>query len=274
MSETKKFFWLKLKRDFFKRHDIMVVEGMPNGKDYILFYLKLLCESVDHEGNLRFSTEIPYNEQMLSRITDTNVDIVRTAIKIFCDLGMMEILDDGTFFMRETQKMLGFETEWAKKQRDYRARKRQEKDNVLSLSDKSKSLEIEKENNKSINTLVEKNSTLHEEIISYLNEKTGKHYRANSKSTVRHINGRLKDGYTVDDFKKIIDTKTKQWLNDKRMSSYLRPETLFCAEHFESYLNECDSVKDTYYEDLSRRLAEETDKRAASISEEDYDEFM
>lgn len=127
---------------------------------------------------------------------------------------------------------------------------------------------------KSINTLVEKNSTLHEEIISYLNEKTGKHYRANSKSTVRHINGRLKDGYTVDDFKKIIDIKTKQWLNDSRMSSYLRPETLFCAEHFESYLNECDSVKDTYYEDLSRRLAEETDKRAASISEEDYDEFM
>ena len=75
-----KFYWLKLKRDFFKRHDIRIIEGMPNGKDYVLFYLKLLCESVDHEGNLRFSEQIPYNEQMLSTITDTNVDIVRNAI--------------------------------------------------------------------------------------------------------------------------------------------------------------------------------------------------
>ena len=55
---AERYYWLKLKRDFFKRHDIKIVEQMPNGKDYILFYLKLLCESVDHEGNLRFSDEI------------------------------------------------------------------------------------------------------------------------------------------------------------------------------------------------------------------------
>ena len=58
MAEQK-YYWLKLKRDFFKRHDIRIIEAMPNGKDYILFYLKLLCESVDHEGNLRFSEQIP-----------------------------------------------------------------------------------------------------------------------------------------------------------------------------------------------------------------------
>lgn len=107
MGESKKYFWLKLKRDFFKRHDIRIVEDMPNGKDYVLFYLKLLCESVDHEGRLRFSEQIPYNEQMLSTITNTNVDIVRTAIKAFTELGMMEMLDDGTLFMLETQKMIG-----------------------------------------------------------------------------------------------------------------------------------------------------------------------
>lgn len=107
MGDSKKYFWLKLKRDFFKRHDIQIVEAMPNGKDYILFYLKLLCESVDHEGGLRFSEQIPYNEQMLATITNTNIDIVRTAIKAFTELGMMEMLDDGTLFMLETQKMVG-----------------------------------------------------------------------------------------------------------------------------------------------------------------------
>ncbi len=107
MTGEKKYYWLRLKRDFFKRHDIRVIESMPNGKDYILFYLKLLCESVDHEGNLRFSEQVPYNEDMLSVITNTNVDIVRRAIEIFTQLEMMEILDDGTIYMSEVQKMLG-----------------------------------------------------------------------------------------------------------------------------------------------------------------------
>lgn len=106
MSEGK-FYWLKLKRDFFKRHDIRIIETMPNGKDYILFYLKLLCESVDHEGSLRFSEQIPYSEEMLATITNTNVDVVRSAVNVFTSLGMMEIMDDGTFFMNEVQKMIG-----------------------------------------------------------------------------------------------------------------------------------------------------------------------
>ena len=118
--DDKKYFWLKLKRDFFKRHDIRIIESMPNGKDYILFYLKLLCESVDHDGNLRFSDSIPYSEDMLSTITNTNIDIVRSAIKVFTELNMMEILDDGTYFMNEVNKMIGCETEWAIRKRKQR----------------------------------------------------------------------------------------------------------------------------------------------------------
>ena len=117
---SNKYYWLKLKRDFFKRHDIRIIESMPNGKDYILFYLKLLCESIDHQGNLRFSEQIPYNEDMLATITNTNVDIVRSAVKIFTQLGMMDILDDGTFYMSEVERMIGSESEWAEKKRIYR----------------------------------------------------------------------------------------------------------------------------------------------------------
>ena len=104
---TEKYYWLKLHRDFFKRHDVKIVESLKNGKDYILFYLKLLCESIDHEGRLRFSDSLPYNEEMLATITDTNIDIVRSAVKIFCELSLMEILEDGTYFMTEVQKMVG-----------------------------------------------------------------------------------------------------------------------------------------------------------------------
>lgn len=132
----KRYFWLRLQRDFFKRHDIQIVENMPNGKDYILFYLKLLCESVDHEGNLRFSDTIPYNAEMLSVLTNTNVDIVRSAIKTLTALNMMKILDDETIYMTAIEKMIGSESEWAAKKREFRDRKKLEasEDIVLEMS--------------------------------------------------------------------------------------------------------------------------------------------
>lgn len=128
----KKYYWLKLKRDFFKRHDIRIIEAMPNGKDYILFYLKLLLESIDHEGNLRFSDTIPYNEQMLSVITNTNIDVVRSAMEVFRELKMIEILNDQTIYMAEVEKLIGSETKWAEKKRLQRAKE----DNVPLLSSK------------------------------------------------------------------------------------------------------------------------------------------
>lgn len=119
-GREKKYYWLKLKRDFFKRHDIRIIEKMQNGKDYVLFYLKMLLESIDHEGELRFSDAIPYNEEMLSVITDTNVDVIRQAMRIFIDLGMIEVLEDETIYMNEVQKMIGSESAAAERVRRHR----------------------------------------------------------------------------------------------------------------------------------------------------------
>lgn len=118
--DNKKYHWLKLDKNFFKRHDIKIVEAMTNGKDYILFYLKLLCESISHEGKLRFSETIPYNDEMLATITCTNIDIVRSAINIFSELKMIELFDDGTLYLNEVEKMIGSETYGAKRKREYR----------------------------------------------------------------------------------------------------------------------------------------------------------
>lgn len=118
--DTERYYWLKLDRGFFKRHDITVIEDMPNGKDYVLFYLKLMLESVDHEGALRFSDTIPYSESMLASVTRTNVDIVRSALNLFIDLGMVEVFDDKTLFMKEVAKLLDSETYSAKRKRENR----------------------------------------------------------------------------------------------------------------------------------------------------------
>ncbi len=117
---SKRYWWLKLSKDFFKRHDIRIIEGMPNGKDYVLFYMKLLCESIDHEGRLRFSERIPYTNEMLATITNTNVDVARTAMELLVELGLAEIYEDGTIFMTEIPEMTGSETGMAKYQRERR----------------------------------------------------------------------------------------------------------------------------------------------------------
>ena len=117
----KKYYWLKLQKDFFKRHDIKIIKSMPNGKDYVIFYLTLLLESLNHDGELRFSDTIPYNEEMLSVVTDTNIDIVRSAMKILTELKMVEVLEDSTIFMTEINKMLGCESSVAERVRNHRS---------------------------------------------------------------------------------------------------------------------------------------------------------
>lgn len=74
-------------------------------------------------------------------------------------------------------------------------------------------------------------------IVDYLNEKTDSHYKATTPKTKQLVQARLKEGFTVDDFKTVIDKKTATWLNDNKMNKYLRPLTLFGTK-FEDYLNE------------------------------------
>jgi len=74
------------------------------------------------------------------------------------------------------------------------------------------------------------------EIVSYLNSKTNKNFKSTTANTIKLIKTRLNEGYILDDFKKVIDIKTKEWLNND-FEKYLRPITLFGSK-FESYLNE------------------------------------
>lgn len=93
----------------------------------------------------------------------------------------------------------------------------------------------------------EKNN-IYKSIIDYLNQKTSKNFKSTSQETRNKINARLNNGFSLEDFKKVIDTKTNEWKNDKTMCKYLRPETLFGTK-FESYLNEVVEYKDNNQED-------------------------
>src|SRR5699024_12416318 len=77
----------------------------------------------------------------------------------------------------------------------------------------------------------------YKEIIDYLNEKTGRNYKHKAKVNQRVIKARMNEGYTLEDFKTVIDKKSVEWKDDVKMKEYLRPETLF-GPKFDRYLNE------------------------------------
>ena len=218
----KKYYWLRLKRDFFKRHDIRIIEAMPNGKDYVLFYLKLMVESVGHEGALRFSETIPYNEDMLATITNTNVDIVRCAMKLFQELKMVEILDDATIYMNEVEALIGSETKWAEKKRLYR----QKEDNVPELSPiclpdvrQEKEIEIEKDTDKEKETEKRIN---YQRIVDMYNDTCVSFPKIRSLSVARKkaIKARL-NSYTEEDFQTLFQkAEASSFLKGKNIRNW------------------------------------------------------
>ena len=93
------------------------------------------------------------------------------------------------------------------------------------------------------------------EVIDYLNAKLGTRYKATSVQASKHINARINEGYTLDDFKAVIDKKCSQWKNDPNMAKFLRPETLFGTK-FDGYLNEPVSEKEVKADEIFSGIGE------------------
>lgn len=208
MSSNKRYYWLKLNENFFDREEIKVIENMPNGKDYIIFYMKLLLKSIKSEGRLLFRDVIPYTPDMLSAITGTDIDTVKVSIDLFAKLGLMEIWDDGTLFMAETQNMIGSETDSARRMRRMRAKEKQ-KELLPSQCDKDvkesdTDIEIDIEIEKDIDKDTTKEPPAPYETIKDLYNSICKDLskvRSISSSGKRHLKARWKQfEYSLDTF--------------------------------------------------------------------------
>ena len=133
MSDAKKYFWLKLKEDFFEDETIAFIEEQENGTDYALFYLKLCLKSLKTEGKLMRligNTYIPYDVKALSKLTNTNIDTVNTAMQLFTKIGLISVYETGEIYINQIQEMIGKETDKARLMRESRAREKLQGNNV------------------------------------------------------------------------------------------------------------------------------------------------
>ena len=119
-----RYFWFKLHDDFFEDAKIKLLEKMPNGEKYGWFLFKLICKSIKTEGLLRFSEKLPYSPKMLADITDTDIDVVRSALAAFDICELIDIFEDGTYFIDLVPNNTGKESESAARVRKCRERKK------------------------------------------------------------------------------------------------------------------------------------------------------
>lgn len=157
MADNKKYYYMRLKENFFDSDEMIILENMDNGDGIIYsnILLKLYLRSLKYEGRLMFNERIPFNPQMLSTIVRHPVGVVEKALKAFVDLGLVEVMDNGAIYMLDIQNFIGKTTTEADRIKAYRSKINKEKGLVsndtpklVQMYDKSTpelELEIERE---------------------------------------------------------------------------------------------------------------------------------
>ena len=236
--------WIKIVTDIFDDEKILLIESMPEADAIIVIWFKLLtlAGKQNNDGVFLMSNRIPYTDEMLATIFRRNLNTVRLALRSLEQFGMIEIVDN-VITIPNWNKHQTLDAYEKKKERDrlYQQERRaaqraligqvssdksSDKSSDVAISDKDKDKEEDREEDKKI----------YIDVVAYLNEKAGTKYRASSEKTKEKIRARVAEGYTLEDFKTVIDNKCADWLNTD-YAKFLRPETLFGTK-FEGYLNE------------------------------------
>ncbi len=122
MAENKKYFYMRLKENFYESDSMIALESMPDGYKMSNLLMKMYCRSLKWEGRLAVSERIPYSPEMLSAATRIDVETVRTALEVFQALGLIEVLDTGAIYMLDIQNYIGNSSTEADRKREYRER--------------------------------------------------------------------------------------------------------------------------------------------------------
>lgn len=168
MADNKKYYYMRLKENFFDSSEISLLESMPDGYLYSNILLKLYLRSLRGEGRLAINN-IPYSPEMIATVTHHPVETVQKALDIFQKLGLIEILDSGVIYMLNIQEFIGESSTEADRIRAYRQRIAQEKD-VQMYDKRTPEIEIEIEKEKETerkNTEYINAGALTESVLSY-----------------------------------------------------------------------------------------------------------
>lgn len=138
MSDNQKYYYLRLKEDFFDSDELIFIESMPDGVLYSNILLKLYLRSLRSNGKLMLRDRIPYNSVILANMVKQPVSVLESALKIFQQMGLAEILDNGAIYMSDIQNFIGKASTEADRKRNYRAQIESEKKLLGQMSQENR----------------------------------------------------------------------------------------------------------------------------------------
>ncbi|MDU2701332.1 MAG: phage replisome organizer N-terminal domain-containing protein [Veillonella sp.] len=183
MSDNKKYYYLRLKDNFFDSDELKILESMKDGYLYSNILLKLYLRSLKNDGKLVVNERIPYSADMLASVTGHQVGTIKQALSVFKDLGLIDVLDNGAIYMLDIQNFIGKGSSEADRKREYRQRIETDRTNVQTnlrqISDKStpeieieleKDIEIEKEIHSSAKSTTTKRKRFEKPTLSQITQ--------------------------------------------------------------------------------------------------------
>ena len=233
VTENRRYYWLQLKDDFFNSKEMKLMRKLPGGEEITIIYLKMMLASLAEQGKLYFEGLAEDLAEELSLLIDEDPEAIRLTLMFLTKKKLLTTSDNYQFNLEQVPEMVGSETASTR-----RSRKHRENQKALQCNTDATKGNGDIDIDIDIDKGQKPQSDVYEEIIKYLNEKTGSHFKPTSKSTQRLINRRLSENYTIEDFKYVIDVKTNEWKDNTKMSKYLTPDTLFNASKFEKYRNQ------------------------------------
>ena len=136
MADNQKYYYMRLKQDFFETEEMIILESMQDGYLYSNILLKLYLRSLKRDGKLMFNDTIPYSAEVLATVTRHSVGTIEKAMDVFQKLGLVEVMDDGAIYMLQIQNFIGKSSTEAERKRRYRDKIKLEKgDNQAVLED-------------------------------------------------------------------------------------------------------------------------------------------
>ena len=135
MAENRKYYFLKLKEDFFDQREIVVLEGSKDGILYVNILLKMYLKSLQHNGKLLLNEQTPLSAEMIALLTRHEVGTVERAMRAFMQLGLVVVQENDIYYMPEIEQMTGKGSSDAERKARYRRQKVEE--NTLLLEDKN-----------------------------------------------------------------------------------------------------------------------------------------
>ena len=175
MSDNKKYYYLRLKDNFFDSDELKILESMKDGYLYSNILLKLYLRSLKNDGKLVVNDRIPYNAEMLASVTGHQIGTVKQALSIFKDLGLIDVLENGAIYMLDIQNFIGRGSSEADRKREYRQRIESDRTNVQTnlrqISEKSPpEIEIELEKDIEIESTTTKRKRFEKPTLSEIKE--------------------------------------------------------------------------------------------------------